>query len=539
MVDNNKNRISYVDVTTFAKKFKEMHLDAFIRLAQRECNISYPVCDIDIDNVCAIFLHKGPVNLSTITNSKENYKYHDEIRDFLLAYLAVVSMKVFHESLDEGQFIYVQDIDFRLNLKDNSCYLLKEKLGLSSGEDLYKLKEQYNILDDCKITGQAILYAYTLFMLSDNLGLGNAAVEPAHNILINFTKRIRRTVKHNNFENLLKESVPENHCIRCKNSMLDVITKHCEYYRKNGKYAEGIKLITDVAEKISPEYDAIRHQKAKLLFSMYESHIKNDTQFDLESIGFSDYAQLYEKGINLLEEAVETDNFDFSNILLAVLHSTPPPFLYNDPEISVKIDYVKAFNLYCSLIFAEKKFIIKRVTYAVRKAVGLLLNSYVVFNPDFEVYEEVNPKNCVVPGDRTILNLDRNTLKIAKHLMKLVDGVNATSLNFYRSVIALYYDQDYTAAKRFLDLETDQYLKRIFLHYAFKEETDLDALYDKLLKEMIAPENDSIENTSFVYLYCDAKLLELSFNKDRKVFFDKFEEDLPELFKKIINRITQ
>jgi len=530
MVDNNKNRLSIEEIKSFSKEFGKMNLEKFISIAAAECDVTCPVVDYDPNKIRTIFINQGPFE----PISKETLKIHDELRDFLLVFGYTVMRKVFRDSLEEGQYDYVRDLDFKLNLKDNACNLLKESLGISSGEDLNKLDE-YSVLNDCQLNPQSILFSYTLFMLSDNLTLGSSALAPFHEILSMFIARICRLVRQGNFENCLKDGnslVTEEQKITFK--LLDVMSKDIEFYRKSGKEIDGLKLI-EICEKIKPEYSTIKHQKAKLHFSQYEKHVKSDTEFDLKSIGFSDYSELYEEGINLLEEVVKTDNFAFSNILLAVLHSTPPPFLYNDPKISVEIDYVKAFNLYCSLIFADKKFIIKRVTYAVRKVVGLLLNSYVVFNPDFEVYEEVNPKNCVVLGDRNILNLDRNTLKIAKHLMKLVDGVNATSLNFYRAVIALYYDQDRTAAKQFLDLESDRFLKPLFLLYEFGEETDLDALYNDVRKEINDPKLDSFEKVSFLYLYYDMKNFELSFDKSRKNFFDRFEEDLPETIKSVIH----
>ncbi len=548
--DSNKNSISLPRAKEISQNINQMNIDMLIEVIQRECKMSLSFFELDINNACSILLHNGPIKYETINNSgplvsnNGEYKiFHDDIRDFLLAFSAIMSLNVMRESLEVGQFKFVKDISVNLNLKDEPTDLIKSKLEIFSGEDISRvIAHQYAVLDNIRISPQAILYAHTLFLISDYLNLGVSAVEPTHDTLIAFTNRIIRIVKQGNFINCLRDAnslISDDQQIRCKIALLDILSKHCEYYRRNGKFIECIKLV-EIAETVQPDNDAIKNQKGKLFLQMYQSHFKDSKDYILSDIGVNSYAELYNKGREILDVAAEND-FNLSVNLIAMLCSAPAPFLFENKEIQVDFDFVRAFHLCRSLIFTDKhtNYTTKEISYAVRQAIGLLIKGFVKFNPDFEIYEGENPgANSVVLGNRNTLALDSNTINIAKCLLERVEGIYLPTINYYKGVIA-YYDNDRLEAKRLFDMESDPLLKSIFLHYAFGVKFNLDELYANIKLKMDDMARNAIDVCHPIYWYCDAKNLELSFKADRKAFFEKIEEDLPEQWRNIVKQLTQ
>lgn len=241
-----------------------------------------------------------------------------------------------------------------------------------------------------------------------------------------------------------------------------------------------------------------------------------------------------------MDDAASND-FNLSVNSVAMLCSVPAPFLFDKKETQIHFDFIKAFHLCRSLIFTNKRknYTTKEICYAVRQAIGLLLKGYVKFNPNFEIYEGGNPgANSVVLGNNNTLSLDTNTIAMAKQLLEFVDGMSLPTLNYYRGVIA-YYENNNFAAKEFFNNETDILLRSIFQHYCFDLKIDLDFLYQNISSKMAEPKRNVIDSCHPIYWYCDAKNLELSFDKSRIIYFNNFEKELPETWRNIVKQLTQ
>jgi len=548
--DNPKNKIDLSTAKAIAEKLEQMNYEAFLQTALDECGLGALLYEPNLANACSILFHNGPIKYvlnethSPFVFSNDEYKiFHDDIRDFLLAFKVIITIKVMRASLEEGQFDFIKGIYLNLNLKDEPTELIKSKLMIATGRDIEQsLSDLYSVLNEAPITPQLIIFAHTLFLISDYLNLGESAVEPTHNILIGFTERIVRLVKQNNFYSCLSNNNENYNQVdqqRCVDAMLDIISKHCEYYRRNEMFVEGIELTT-IAERIQSNNDAITNQKGKLLLLMYQSHMKDSKEYELAKLGIDNYTELYFESRRVLDKAVDHD-FNLSVNLVAMLYSVPAPFLFEDKSNKIAFDFVKAFDLCRSLIFTKQKknYTAKEICYAVRQAVGLLIKGYVKFNPEFEKYEKGNPgENSVIIGDRNTLLLDSNTLSLAKELLEKAEGMSLAALNYYRGIISFYND-DIPSMKKHFENESDTLLKSIFQYYRLGEEVDLESLYQNISCRMKETKRDAVDSCHPIYWYCDAKNLELSFSKKRQSYFEEFEKELPETWKNIVKQLTQ
>lgn len=548
--DNPKNKINLSTAKAIAEKLEKINYESFLQTALDECGLGALLYEPNLTNACSILFHNGPIKYivneshSPFVFSNDEYKiFHDDIRDFLLAFRVIITIKVMRASLEEGQFDFIKGLYLNLNLKDEPTELIKSKLMITTGKDIEKsLSELYSVLNEFPITPQLIIFAHTLFLISDYLNLGEEAVEPTHKILVGFTERIVRLVKQDNFSfGLLNnnENFDSADQQRCIDAMLDIISKHCEYYRRNEMFVEGIEL-ANVAEHIQSNNDAITNQKGKLLLLMYQSHMKDSKEYELSKLGIDSYTELYFESRRVLDKAVSHD-FNLSVNLVAMLNSVPAPFLFEDQSNQITFDFVKAFDLCRSLIFTtqKKNYTAKEICYAVRQAVGLLIKGYVKFNPEFEKYEKRDPgRNSVIIGDRNTLLLDSNTLSLAEELLEKAEGMSLAALNYYRGIIS-FYKGDISSAKKHFENESDTLLKSIFQHYRFGEEVDLEKLYQNISCRMKETKRDAVDSCHPIYWYCDAKNLELSFNKERQPYFERFEKELPETWKSIVKQLTQ
>ena len=548
--DNPKNKITLAAAKTIVEKLEKTNYELLLQIALNECGFGDLLYEPNLSNACSILFHNGPIkyvineNHSPFVFSNDEYKiFHDDIRDFLLAFSAIITIKVMRASLEDGQFEFIKDIYLNLNLKDEPTELIKSKLMISTGKDIEQnLSDLYSVLYEVPISPQSIIFAHTLFLISDYLNLGEVAVEPTHKILIGFTERIVRLVKQNNFLSCLannNDNFGHDDQQRCVNAMLDIISKHCEYYRRNEMFIEGIEL-ANIAECIQSDNDAITNQKGKLLLLMYQSHVRDTKDYDLAKLGFDNYTELYFESRRILDEAVKHD-FNLSVNLVAMLYSVPAPFLFEDKSNQTVFEFVKAFDLCRSLIFTNQKknYTAKEICYTVRQAVGLLIKGYVKFNPDFEKYEKGNPgENSVIIGNRNTLSLDGNTLKLAEELLDKVEGMSLSTLNYYKGIVS-YYKGDISSVKKHFENESDSLLKSIFQYYYFGIKIDLDSLYRDISCRMKETKRDAVDSCHPIYWYCDAKNLELSFNKERITYFENFEKELPETWKSIVKQLTQ
>jgi len=224
-----------------------------------------------------------------------------------------------------------------------------------------------------------------------------------------------------------------------------------------------------------------------------------------------------------------------------MIYSVPAPYLYEDKNITIDIDNVEAFKLNYNLIFTDKRsnYIIREIDYTVRQAVSLLLKGYVKCNPNTDVFcgDEL-ASDAIIPGDKNPLEIDANTLQFTKELITLADGTNRPSMSYLRGMI-MFLEGNYKQAKKAFLQENDTILKDIILNYAYDIDYDFDSIFTNLKKSLENENLNYADRCHPIYWYCDAKNLELAFNPERKLFFEKFEKELPDKWKKIVKQLTR
>ncbi|MGN0115004.1 MAG: NACHT domain-containing protein [Acutalibacteraceae bacterium] len=528
------NGITEGEIKRITDELRHLDLYALTQSCQRECGVGATINEPNYDNVRAILLDNGPL----ISQRNGQYKFfHDEIRDFLLAFSAFSSITALKSCAESNDFASACDIYADCNLRDEPANLLKSKLGISRDKDLYDtLHDYYDFSSEVCITPANMLYAHTAFLIFDYLNVGRNSVETYHKLTWNFVKGVIDCVEAETLERKLDSIQDENQKKRCLTALTDILSKNCEYYRINREYEKGFKLV-EAAEKIYSDSDALRNQKAKLYILLHQEHIKHpeECMFNPETIGFSNYTEIYNEGIELLQKSAKRD-FNLSANLLSMIYSVPAPYLFEDKTINTDFHFVDAFHLNYNVIFTNNQtdYTVREIDYTVRQAVGMLLKGYVKVN---RLYGNEIGKDSIVEGEKNTLKLNDATISLAKDLLLLAEGTYRASMNYYRGIVK-YYENEFDEAERLFDSETDQLLKSIFLHYRFKREISLDSLYDNIKVQLYNDKRNVADGCHPIYWYCDAKNLELAFSEERKPFFDDFEESLPDNLKSIVNELT-
>ncbi|MBQ6686890.1 MAG: hypothetical protein IJN03_00010 [Bacilli bacterium] len=534
------NRIHKTDIIEVAQKISSSNWSLLSETAQLLCGDRsiITINDINIDDACRVLMQEGP--FVTLANGYYRF-FHDEIRDYMLTYSTLLFMFTLKAAAkdDNIDFDYIDNIKADYNLADNPAKMLKQQLGLVKGADIEQaLNTHYDFLKDInkKITPARIIYAHTAFLISDYLTLGSEAVEPTHNILLNFQRRVNSNVKNNTLEKIFV-GLTDDQIFRCKKALTEILSKHCEYYRIKKEYENGLKAV-EIAEAILPNQENIINQKAKLYIMMHREYVLNNNIY-VANFEFFDYSELFKEGINLLKKAIEKD-FNLSVNSLSMITSFPAPYLLEDKNITINIDFVEAFRLNYNLIFTDKhnNYIIREIDYTVRQAVSLLLKGYVKCNPNNDCFcgDELT-EDTIIPGDKNPLVIDSTTLAFAKQLISLADGTNRPSMSYLRGMV-LFFEGKYEQAKEFFEKENGTVLKDIILHYYYDVEYDFEQIFKNIKDVLYNEELNYADRCHPIYWYCDAKNLELAFNPSRKSFFNEFEKELPDKWKKLVKQLT-
>lgn len=536
--NSNGNHISRAKIEELVNNYITCNFSLLSQACQKECEVAVPVTSVDSSKIVAILLsNSGP--LKSESKDENLYKFfHDEIRDFVLPYGAYTSMQALKLGVNED-YRFVKDICADFNFRDEPASLIKSRLGITENGDLQEaLGKFFDYPESIQITPAGILYAHTAFLISDYLGLGKSATAPIHNLLYNFTDNLVYLISINAFDNLLEDLSYENK-LRCKYAVADIFSKHCEYYRVEDKFKEGIDLVK-VSEKLGCDTATLRNQKAKLLMFLYQQHIRTPDTVSVapEHLGYATYEDLFNEGLRLQTEVAESD-FNLSANLLATLYSLPTPYLIENGIVSVVFDFVKAFNIYYSVIFTKKRrnYTIREIEYTARQAVALLIKGYVKINPEMGYrtgYRLVEGQ--IVEGERNTLALSKETLALAEYILSFTEGTHLACMDYCRGIIAHYKNEIKNVQEHF-EKERDYNLKTIFSYYKLGIPTDIGAIYEKL-KQDFKKHKDSIDACHPVYWYVDLKNLELSCAPDRAEFFKEFEKEMPQVWKDIVKQLT-
>jgi len=534
------NRIHKTEIMEVAQNLSDSNWSLLSETAQLLCREKsiITINDINIDDACRVLMQEGPF----VTLSNGYYRFfHDEIRDYMLTYSTLLFMFTLKAAAkdDNINFTYIDNIKADYNLADNPAKMLKQQLGLVKGADIEQaLNDHYDFLKDInkKVTPARIIYAHTAFLISDYLTIGSEAVEPTHNILLNFQRRVNSNVKNNTLEKSFL-GLSDEQIFRCKKALTEILSKHCEYYRIKKEYENGLKCV-EIADAILPNQENVINQKAKLYLMMHREYVLNNTIY-IANFDFFDYSELFKEGIMLLKKAIEKD-FNLSVNSLSMITSFPAPYLLEDENILINIDFVEAFRLNYNLIFTNKHsdYIIREIDYTVRQAVSLLLKGYVKCNPNNDCFcgDEL-AHDTIIPGNKNPLEIDTATLAFAKQLIGLADGTNRPSMSYLRGMI-LFFEGNYEQAKEFFEKETGTVLKDIMLHYYYDADYDFEKIFKNIKDVLYNEELNYADRCHPIYWYCDAKNLELAFNPTRKSFFNEFEKELPDKWKKLVKQLT-
>ena len=536
--NSNGNHISRAKIEELVNNYITCNFSLLSQACQKECEVAVPVTSVDSSKIVAILLsNSGPLN----SESKDEnlYKFfHDEIRDFVLSYGAYTSMQALKLGVNE-EYRFVKDIYADFNFRDEPASLFKSRLGITKSCDLQEtLGKFFDYTESIQITPAGILYAHTAFLISDYLSLGRSATAPVHNLLCNFSDNLVYLLNINVFDSVL-EDLSEDDKIRCKYAVADIFSKHCEYYRINDKFKEGIELVK-VSEKLSCDTDTLKNQKAKLSMLLYQQHIKTPDKVSVtpEYLGYTTYEELFAEGLRLQTEAAD-NNFNLSANLIMNLNSIPTPYLIENNVANVGFDFVKAFLTAYDVIFTRKRnnYVVREIEYTARQAVALLIKGYVKINPEMGYrtgYRLVEGQ--IVEGERNTLALSKETLALAEYILSFVEGTHLACMDYCRGIIAHYKNEIKNVQEHF-EKERDYNLKTIFSYYKLGIPADIDTIY-KDLKKAFREHEDSIDACHPIYWYVDIKNLELSCAPDRAEFFKEFEKEMPQVWKDIVKQLT-
>ncbi len=535
------NMIEEKEIDEIISSMQQIYPNKLVEVAKRECKnfIFFP--HADMNKVRNILFNYGP-----LIHSGKGYRFfHDEVRDFLCCFATIISTKSIQEFSKEDALynksnydeIFSINVDF--NLTDEPTNLLKYHFNLTEKTTLSEtVSNLYSFGNNVLVTPELILYAHTAFLISDYLYLGESILEPIHNSLLNFTNSVFAYFDEGILEDVFNGLTSEQQKIRCKKCLSNIISKHCEYFRRNGEF-EKCLMFSSYAEKIYPNTDEIKNQKAKCLIAIHRDHILNNASFSIENYGFSNYSEVFKEGFRLLEETANND-FNLSVNLYTMMQSVPAPYLFDDKNIGFGVDYISAFMRNYNMIFTNKHndYTIKEIAYTVRQSVGLLLKGYVKVSPKIS-YIQGRPlgRNSIVLGDRNTLKLNSQTIELVKYLLRFVEGMSMNTLNYYRGIIA-YYDKDYEKAEALFNDEKDILLKTIFLKYWKNPDADISHVYKIIKDKFNKAELNAADKCHPIYWYIDIKNLEVSFGKKNKEFFDDFEKELPKKCQNIIAQLT-
>lgn len=535
------NTITETEIDKIISSMQKVYPNKLIDVAKKECKNSISFPRADMNKVKNILFNHGP-----LVRSENGYKFfHDEVRDFLCCFATIISIKAFKDFSQDyslyNKVLYdeIFSIDASFNLKDESSKLLKSYFQLTDSTGISKsVSNLYDFDENILITPELILYAHTAFSMSDYLNLGDSILEPVHNSLLNFTNSVFAYLDEGILENVFI-ALSHKQEVRCKKCLSDIISKHCEFFRTNCEYHKCLTY-SSYAEKINPNSDEINNQKAKCLIAIHRDYILNHKSFNIKDFGFSDFSELFKEGYRLLERTANND-FNLSVNLYTMLQSVPAPYLFDDRNIYVNFDYVSAFMRNYNMIFTNKHddYTLKEIAYTVRQSVGLLIKGYVKVSPEIN-YIQGRPlgPNTIVLGDKDTLNLNSQTIELAKYLLSFVDDMTMNTLNYYRGVVA-YYNRDYKKAEAYFNTEKDIFLKTLFLKHWKNTDEDVSYLYEEIKNKFCSERLDAADKCHPLYWYIDLKNLEISFSNNNLHFFEEFEKELPETWKNIVKLLTQ
>lgn len=501
----------------------------------------------DPEQVFRILLSGG---LLTQDSSSNYFKfYHDDLRDFLVAYGNVNKLKLINE-------IYNEDVSFdnfkiNFNFSNDISTLTKEilKSKLQDGKMIYDIDKYFSSFLSCtnnEVLFKKIAVANIAYFVADYLAIPFDEIkESIHGIL---NKAIDLCYKYHKRNSLVSkfQALPKNIRYYYENAFANILCKDCEYYRRSSLYLEAFELIK-MAEEVIPKNDYVQHHRAKLLLFEYQA-CRNDQEIKSHIPNCVErLEELFIAGMDTIIEPAK-NNFNLSANLLGLIYSKPSPFIF---DVCQKYyNPVEAFWLYYETIFTNKVMVSyfskkqkgytnTEILYTARQIVSLLLSGTVEIFDDYYIpnTSDVEP-STVVKSSRKPMAISTASYLFADYILTKISSQYTGSLNYLRGRIALY-KQEYDKAYRLFKSECDNSLSLIMLKYRFDEDVKLEVVYEKIMSLLDDPEFDTIDKTHPIYIYCDMKCLELSLNPNCEEKFKNYESRMSENCLKIVKQLTQ
>lgn len=484
-------------------------------------------------------------------DSSSNYFkfYHDDLRDFLVAYGNINKLKLINEIYNED--VRFDNFKINFNFSNDISTLTKEvlKSKLQDGKMIYDIDKYFSAYLSCtdnEALFKKIAVAHAAFFISDYLAIPFDEIkESIHGIL---NKAIDLCYKYHKGNRLVKkfQALPEKVRPYYENALANVICKECEYYRREALYEEAFELIK-MAEEVLPKNDHVQHHKAKLLLFEYQARKNNHEIKSHIPNCYKHFEELFITGMDAIIEPAK-NNFNLSTNLLGLIYSKPSPFIF---DVCQKYyNPVESFWLYYETIFTNKLMVSyfskeqtgytnTEILYTARQIVSLLLSGTVEIFDDYYIpnTSDIEP-STVVKGSRNPMTISTASYLFADYILTKISSLYTGSLNYLRGRIALY-KQEHDEAYRLFKSESDNFLSLIMLKYRFDEDVKLEVVYEKVISLLDDPEFDTIDKTHPIYIYCDMKCLELSLNPNCKEKFNNYESRMSENCLKIVKQLTQ
>ena len=467
---------------------------------------------------------------------------HQDWAEFMCAFSLVSEIEWLKKNYHQKKIALLSDVS--INFPETVNVFLRQGLKITDGSEEEKIASFKAAFKGIKYTGSGNNIQGELKLASAILQCGNILdISPnAQSLLDALHELFGRLVDLclQNYDPASGE-FPDDTPFDC---LLDVTVKECEYYRRKYdfskdliriRYAQSILAGLPDAEYLSQRSDVANQYAKALLY--YHSRTATGQPPVSPVPGYeNDPERLWNDGFGALQENAATGSVMSSNLLGCVC-ATPVPYLVRC-KARTEIDPVQAYNVYERLLrYALRNELSgNTIAYTVRSIVGLLVKGYVA----------IDENGHAVKGNCDPCAATDKTKEAVTTLLDKAWGSEKTFFPFLRGWQQLYCVGDQKEARRFFSQETGNIMNNILLKYRFHEETENEIRegYRSLSNKIKADPHGKIDLIHSIYLYIDAKNLELAWaegeeKEDRIQFYQEFESELNETCKTIVKLYEQ
>ena len=467
---------------------------------------------------------------------------HQDWAEFMCAFSLVSEIEWLKKNYHQKKIALLSDVS--INFPETVNVFLRQGLKITDGSEEEKIASFKAAFEEIKYTGSGNNIQGELKLASTILQCGNILdISPNAQSLLDALHELFGRLVDLCLQNYDPASgkFPDDTPFDC---LLDVTVKECEYYRRKYdfskdliriRYAQCILAGLPDAEYLSQRGDVANQYAKALLY--YHSRVTTDQPPVSPVPGYEDDRErLWNDGFGALQENAATGSVMSSNLLGCVC-ATPAPYLVRC-KARTEIDPVQAYNVYERLLrYALRNELSgNTIAYTVRSIVGLLVKGYVA----------IDENGHAVKGNCDPCAATDKTKEAVTTLLDKAWGSEKTFFPFLRGWQQLYCVGDQEEAHRFFSQETGNIMNNILLKYQFHEETENEIRegYRSLSNKIKADPHGTIDLIHSIYLYIDAKNLELALAKseekeDRIRFYQEFESELNETCQTIVKLYEQ